>query len=98
MCRKSGLEPRRQCGWLPSVESSDAPLVWVRREASLRTCPKSYITAESQTLIEEFFVRRRLGGMEFEQLTARQVEAFVILEKALAAEMKNAQHNTREAL
>lgn len=73
-------------------------MVWVRRQVSLRTCPKSYITAESQTLVEEFFVRRRLGGMDFAELTARQVEAFVILERALAAEMNNAQQNTREAL
>jgi hypothetical protein len=70
----------------------------VRRDVSLRTCPKSFVTAESQTLVEEFFVRRRLGGLEFAELTAKQVEAFVILEKALAVEMKDAQHNTRQAL
>ena len=61
-------------------EDADAPLVWARRDVSLRTCPKPYITAESQTLVEEFFVRRRLRGMEFAELSARQVEAFVILE------------------
>jgi hypothetical protein len=70
----------------------------VRRQVSLRTCPKSYITAESQTLLEEFFVRRRLGGMDFAELTARQVDAFVILERALATEMNDGQHNTREAV
>jgi len=70
-------------------------LVWVRRRVSLRTCPKSYITAESLTLVEEFFVRRRLGGMNFAELTAKQVEAFVILEKALVTEMNDGQHNTR---
>ena len=31
-------------------------------------------------------MRRRLGGMNFEELSARQVEAFLILEQALAAE------------
>ncbi|HEY2018935.1 MAG TPA: hypothetical protein VGH38_35765 [Bryobacteraceae bacterium] len=70
----------------------------MRRQVSLRTCPKSYITAESQTLLEEFFVRRRLGGMDFAELTARQVDAFVILERALATEMNDGQHNTREAV
>jgi len=72
--------------------------VWARRGIALRTCPKSYITAESLTLVEEFFVRRRLGGMTFTELSARQVEAFVILEKALATEMKDGQQNTRQAL
>jgi hypothetical protein len=61
-------------------EDAGAPLVWARRDVSLRTCPKPYITAESQTLVEEFFVRRRLRGMDFAELSARQVEAFVILE------------------
>lgn len=89
---------KRRCGWLKRDDGADGPLIWVRRDVSLQTCPKSYVTAESQTLVEEFFVRRRLGGMEFAQLTAKQVEAFVILERALAAEMKNAQHNTRETL
>jgi len=91
---------KRRCGWLPGggAEDPGAPLVWVRRQVSLRTCPKSYITAESQTLVEEFFVRRRLGGMNFAELTAKQVEAFLILEKALATEMNDGQHNTRQAL
>ena len=62
-----------------------------------QTCPKSYITAESEGWVEEFLVRRRLGGMKFEELTARQVEAFLILEKALAREMKHGEHSTRNA-
>jgi hypothetical protein len=76
-------------------EDADAPLVWARRDVSLSTCPKPYITAESQTLVEEFFVRRRLRGMDFAELSARQVEAFVILERALIAGMNDGQHNTR---
>ena len=73
-------------------------MVWARRGIALSACPKSYISAESLTLVEEFFVRRRLGGMNFAELSARQVEAFVILEKALATEMNDGQHNTRQAL
>jgi DNA replicative helicase MCM subunit Mcm2 (Cdc46/Mcm family) len=72
-------------------------LVWARRNVVLDTCPKPYITAESQSLIEEFFVRRRLRAFDGEELSARQVEAFVILEKELAAEMNDGRHNTRNA-
>lgn len=64
----------------------------------LETCPKSTVTAESESLVEEFLVRRRLRSLDWEGLSARQVEAFVILEKALAAEMKDGQHNTRHTL
>jgi hypothetical protein len=52
----------------------------------MATCPKPYITAESQSLVEEFFVRRHLRAFDGKELTARQVEAFVILEKELSAE------------
>ncbi len=38
-------------------EDAGGPLVWARRDVALRTCPKPYITAESQTLVEEFLVR-----------------------------------------
>jgi len=63
-----------------------ARLVWARRGVSLDQCPKAYITQESLSLLEEFFVRRRLGRFEAEQLSARQIDAFMILEKELAAE------------
>ena len=72
--------------------------MWARKNVAIETCPKSYITAESQTLVEEYLVRRRLAGMEFAKLTARQVEAFLILERALAEEIKDEQHKSRRAL
>ena len=54
---------------------------------AIEECPKSYITAESEGLVEDFLVRRRLGGMNFEGLSARQVEAFLLLEEALGREV-----------
>lgn len=60
--------------------------VWARRTVAIESCPKSYITAESEGMVEDFLVRRRLGGMSFGELNARQVEGFLILEQALAAE------------
>jgi hypothetical protein len=60
--------------------------VWARKTVATESCPKSYITAESEGLVEDFLVRRRLGGMSFVELSARQVEGFLILEQALAGE------------
>ncbi len=60
--------------------------------------PKSFITTESESLVEEYFVRKRLGGINFEELSARQVEAFVILESVLGEERDNGQHRTRRDL
>ena len=62
--------------------------VWARKTVATESCPKSYITAESEGLVEDFLVRRRLGGMNFGELSARQVEGFLILEQALAAELR----------
>ena len=76
-------------------EDASGPLVWARRDVALRTCPKPYIKGDSQTLVEEFFVRRRLRGTDFAELSARQVEAFVILERTFAAEIDYGQRNTR---
>jgi len=80
------------------AEDAKTPLVWARKRVALTTCPTSYISGESQALVEEFFVRRRLGALNFGELSARQVEAFLILEKALAEEMNDGQHNSRRSV
>jgi hypothetical protein len=69
--------------------------VWARGEVVLHECPRGYITAESECLVEEYLVRRRLGGLRFSELTARQAEAFLILEKALLTEIKRGQQDRR---
>ena len=86
-CRRSGLEVRRRCGFLGLAPVGGAAPVWLRRAVVVNCCPKSYVSAESEGMVEEFLVRRRMGGMEFRDLTARQVEAFVVLEQALAEEL-----------
>jgi hypothetical protein len=62
---------------------------------AIATCPKSYVTGESLALVEEFVVRRRLGGIRAAELDARRMEAFLVLEKALEAEMNDGQHTRR---
>jgi hypothetical protein len=86
---------QRRCGWLTHGEEVKGPPVWARNDVVLFTCPKSYVTSESETLVEEFFVRRRMGAIEFSELSARQVEAFAILEKALTTEVKHGQEKRR---
>ncbi len=84
---------KRNCGWLGCGEPGR--LVWARGGLALGTCPKSYITAESEALLEHFLARRRIGGARAEELSAREVEAFVVLEEALAQERKHGQHTRR---
>jgi hypothetical protein len=80
-CRKSGLEKKRRCGWLS--RDDDSQIVWLRGSVSLTTCPTSYITAESISLLEEFHAWKLLGAGNVYDLPARLVEAIFVLENEL---------------
>jgi len=85
-CRKDGLERGRNCGWLPG---SDKPkrVVWARRSVAIDSCPVSYVSAESDALLQEFQVWKLFGGLDVFNLPARTAEAFCILENELRAEI-----------
>jgi hypothetical protein len=72
-----------------------ARLVWARKGVALATCPKSYVTEDSESMMEAFFVQRRLGGIRLGELNARHVEAFLILERALKEENSAERPSTR---
>lgn len=95
MCRRSGLEQSRRCGWLGYADEPKGPPVWARKNVALHTCPKSFVTSECQSLVEEFLVRRRFGAIDIRDLSAKQVEAFALLERELSAETKDGQQNRR---
>jgi hypothetical protein len=98
VCRKTGLESKRRCGWLPALKDQPAHPVWARGQVTTPSCPKSFISAQSQSLVEEYLVRRRMGGIRLDHLSARQAEAFLILEKEIEAEKTNGQHNAGHPL
>ena len=61
-------------------------MVWARKQAATDRCPKSEITAQSLDWIERFLVWKRLGASYPEALSAREVEAFLLLERELESE------------
>lgn len=69
--------------------TSPERVVWARKRVATTKCPKSFVTAESLTWVEEFLVRRRLGRWEPGEWGARDAEAFLILEQEMAGEQKN---------
>ncbi len=97
-CRKAGLEKKRRCGWLGIEDDDGGPVVWARGGVATTRCPKSVITGESEAMVEEFLARRRLGGTAVAELSARQVDAYVALEGALAEARKNGERRTRDAV
>ena len=64
-------------------------IVWGRKRMHVDECPKSLVTGESLSLLEEFFVRRRLEIPDSLDLEARKVEAFLILRDLMEKEQRS---------
>ena len=63
--------------------------VWTRKRVHTEVCPKSLVTAQSLAWLEEYVTRRRAGGKPADELTARQVEAYLVIETELSAEIED---------
>jgi hypothetical protein len=88
-CRQHGLEAKRSCGFLPVKKRGEPHLVWARGTAQTEECPKSFVTGGSLALVEEFFVRRRLGLQDSLDTDARKVDAFLILRDEMEREERD---------
>ena len=88
-CRRHGLEVKRRCGFLPERERGEPRIVWGRKQVRSEECPKSMVTGDSLSLVEEFFVRRRLGIANSTDMEARKVDAFLILRDEMEREERD---------
>jgi hypothetical protein len=55
--------------------------VWARGRVAAEECPKSLVTPRSLEWIEKFFSWKFAGGSAFEDMPARDADAFLILER-----------------
>jgi len=92
-CRKQRLEIKRRCGWVPAAQLTEARPVWVRGSVGTERCPKSVVTAQSLEWLEEFAAWRG-GYLSQESLTARQIQAFQLLEDEVMGEAHNAKQTS----
>ena len=91
-CRQNGLDVKRRCGFLPDEKRGEPRIVWGRKQTQTDECPKSLVTGESLAMVEEFFVRRRLGvedSIGIEVMAARKVDAFLILRDEMEREERD---------
>jgi hypothetical protein len=65
--------------------------VWARARVSVSSCPVSYITSESMSLLEEYYVWKVVGQADCYDLPARLVDAIFVLENELRMERDHAQ-------
>jgi hypothetical protein len=75
------------CGWLSTRPESAPRVVWARKQVSTFICPKSFISARSLAWLEDYFVWRKLGRQMDRDMSARRMEAFLILEQQVSLEM-----------
>jgi hypothetical protein len=70
-------------------QRGEAKLVWVHGRTGVDECPKSLVTAESMELVERFFVWKASGAGGWSELTAREADAFQVLEEEWRSEVKD---------
>ena len=80
------MEKQRRCGYLGGTERGEERPVWARGPVILTECPRSFITPESLTMLEEHHVWSLGGRGDLREYPARSVEAFTVLESELLRE------------
>ena len=88
-CRKLGLEKRRRCAWAGKEEPGGKRIVWGRRQIAVTQCPKSLISGESLYLLEQFSAWTRCRNANLQAMSARIVDAILILENEARAELRS---------
>ena len=78
----------RNCAWIERGGPTDGRVVWARRGVLALQCPKSVITAQSLSFLEQFRVWKSLGGGAPWPIEAKAAEAMIVLEQALQTEME----------
>ena len=92
-CRRLHLEVKRRCGFVPEAQLTEVRPVWIRGSVETESCPKSVVNAQSQEWLEEFAAWRG-GYVPQVSLTAKQIEAFQLLEEEV---LREAQHVKQSA-
>lgn len=62
--------------------------MWARNGVSTDECPKSMISAESLTFLEEFNIWKRFGCGNVRRMNARVAEAIALLEDEWKRELE----------
>jgi hypothetical protein len=79
----------RNCAWIANTAAVMKRPVWARGNVVSFQCPKSIITADSLTFLEQFQIWKELGGLDLFSLEARTAEAFLLLEREWRKEVKD---------
>ncbi len=82
----------RNCAWIPARSEPISRVVWARRNVIAFQCPKSIITAQSLSLLEQFHIWKEFGGGTPWSIDAKAAEAILVLEEASRKENERGQN------
>jgi hypothetical protein len=82
---------------VPAALETPVHVVWARGDVFTDECPKSSITAQSLTWVEEYFMWKRLCLDLRLDLNIRTAEAFLVLEEQLALEKQGGTAQNRQS-
>jgi hypothetical protein len=71
---------------LPAEQWGPRKVVWARKQIAVEECPRSYVTPESEALLEEFHAFRVFGCGDVQSVPARLVDAICVLEQEVRSE------------
>ena len=77
---------------MPASQLTEPRPVWIRREVEADQCPKFLINAQSLEWLEQYAAWRS-GYLPQASLTAKQIEAFQVLENELFQEAQHAKQS-----
>lgn len=77
---------QRRCGWHADACTGPERVVWARRGVALTTCPRSFISADSEAWIEQYYGFKRFGVPNAMELPARTAHALLLLDQELQKE------------
>ena len=83
------MEAKRRCGFIAPELRGPKKVVWGHGGTATDECPKSLISPESLEFVEKFLVWKFSGGGGFGEITAREADAFMMLEEEWRRESKN---------
>jgi hypothetical protein len=83
------LEERRRCGFIAEERRGAKRAVWARGRVATEECPRSLVTPESIEFVELFFMWKRVRVGRWQDLRARELDAFLTIEEEWHAEVAN---------
>lgn len=86
-CRKSGLDGKRRCGYLPAERRGPLVTVWTGGGVGVTECPKPIVGSFSLMCLEGFFAMKLGVSLDcWERVSGKVIDGWQVLAEELRKE------------